>query len=203
MTIYATFQAFYITFNTVNFYIYIVNSCSVISNVCSVVCNVCSIFSDTFTIVSNCHYVSLNVCSIRSDVSSIIFYFTIDISNLIFNIIDYSRGFTYLTFQFINSFCININICSVICNSYFVVANEFTIFKSNCASYVDVFSVLIDFSSKIFQVAFNAINFYIYIVDCCYIVSNISSVISNICSINFNTIFYCCNTCRVIYNVVL
>ena len=154
MAIYATFQAFYITFNTFNFYIYVIDCSCIVSDVSSIsiyfyiscintfaiiydslcisinfniyvvdcsniISNVSSVSIyfyisciDTFAIIydSLCISINFNVyvincCSIFSNIScvvsnicSIIFYFTIDISNLFLNIVDNCRGLTYLTF---------------------------------------------------------------------------------------------------------
>ena len=106
--------------------------------------------------------------------------------NSSFDIFNCSTNFTVQCF---NSFCILID-------SDFVITDEFTVFDSNCTSYINIFFVLVNTFSKTIQITFNAINFNIYIVDC-------RCIISNICSINFNTIFYSSNTCRVIYNVIL
>ena len=80
----------------------------------------------------------LDVLSIICDVSSIIFYLTIDISDLSFYIsLITVEGLTYFAFQFIHVALALILIFLVcIFNSNLVVADKFTVFKSNCASYL-------------------------------------------------------------------
>ena len=142
---------------SINFYICCINTFAIIydslcinSDVLSIVCNVSSIvfylnicFVDAFTIIYNSLCVYSDVLSIVCDVSSIIFYLTIDISDLSFNIVDNCRGLTHFAFQFINSFSVDIDILSIIFNSNLVVADKLTVFKSNCASYINIFCILI------------------------------------------------------------
>ena len=171
MTIYTFGKTCYITFNTINFNIYIVNSCCILCNISCIRINfyICCIntfaiiydslcinsdvlsiifylnirFVDAFAIIYNSLCVYSDVLSIVCDVSSIIFYLTIDISDLSFNIVDNCRGLTYFAFQFINSFSVDIDILSIIFNSNLVVADKLTVFKSNCASYINIFCILI------------------------------------------------------------
>ena len=142
---------------SINFYICCINTFAIIydslcinSDVLRIVCNVSSIvfylnirFVDAFAIIYNSLCVYSDVLSIICNVSSIIFYLTIDISNLSFNIVDNCRGLTYFAFQFINSFSVDIDILSIIFNSNLVVADKLTVFKSNCASYINIFCILI------------------------------------------------------------
>ena len=202
MTIYTTFKAIQITFNAINLNIYITNlsiDCVVdllivfidfhINVFINFVNDCCVIFIDC---ISN---VLVNYSVISSNLSiNILIYFIKDCSIISFNLVinsrfDISDSSSNFTVQFSNSFCILVD-------SSFVIANQCTVFDSNCTSYIDIFFVLIYTFSKTIQVTFNAVNFYIYIV-------NRSCIISNICSISFNTIFYCCDTSRVIYNVIL
>ena len=55
---------------SINFNVYVVNCCSIFSNISCVISNICSV----------------------------VFYFTVDISNLFLNIVNNCRGLTYLTF---------------------------------------------------------------------------------------------------------
>ena len=142
---------------SINFYICCINTFAIIydslcinSDILSIVCNVSSIvfylnirFVDAFAIIYNSLCVYSDVLSIICNVSSIIFYLTIDISNLSFNIVDNCRGLTYFAFQFINSFSVDIDILSIVFNSYLVVADKLTVFKSNCTSYINIFCILI------------------------------------------------------------
>ena len=171
MTIYACFKTCYITFNTINFNIYVVNSCCIVCNVSciSIYFHICCIntfaiiydslciysdvlsiifylnicFVDAFTIIYNSLCVYSDVLSIVCDVSNVIFYLTIDISDLSFNIVNNCRGLTYFAFQFINSFSVDIDILSVVFNSYLVITDKLTIFKGNCTSYINIFCILI------------------------------------------------------------
>ena len=143
MAVYACFKTCYITFNAINFYIYIVNSSCIICNVSciSIYFYICCI--NTFTIIYDSLCINSNILGIVCNVSSVIFYLTVDISDLSFNIVDNCRGLTYFAFQFINSFSVDIDILSIIFNNNLVVADKLTVFKSNCASYIDVFCILI------------------------------------------------------------
>ena len=157
MSIYAIFKPCYITFNTINFYIdiiditfntvylniYVVNSCCIVCNVSciSIYFHICCI--NTFAIIYDSLCINSDVLSIVCDVSSVVFYLTIDISDLSFNIVDNCRGLTYFAFQFINSFSIDIDILSVVFNSYLVITNKLTVFKGNCTSYINIFCILI------------------------------------------------------------
>ena len=157
MTIYAIFKTCYITFNTINFYIdiiditfntvylniYVVNSCCIVCNVSCIIIyfHICCI--NTFAIIYDSLCINSDVLSIVCDVSSVVFYLTIDISDLSFNIVDNCRGLTYFAFQFINSFSVNIDILSVVFNSYLVITDKLTVFKGNCTSYINIFCILI------------------------------------------------------------
>ena len=157
MTIYTFFKTCYITFNTINFYIdiiditfnavylniYIVNSCCIVCNVSciSIYFHICCI--NTFAIIYDSLCINSDVLSIVCDVSSVVFYLTIDISDLSFNIVDNCRGLTYFAFQFINSFSVDIDILSVVFNSYLVITDKLTVFKGNCTSYINIFCILI------------------------------------------------------------
>ena len=157
MTIYAIFKTCYITFNTINFYIdiiditfntvylniYVVNSCCIVCNVSciSIYFHICCI--NTFAIIYDSLCINSDVLSIVCDVSSVVFYLTIDISDLSFNIVDNCRGLTYFAFQFINSFSVDIDILSVVFNSYLVITDKLTVFKGNCTSYINIFCILI------------------------------------------------------------
>ena len=119
MTIYAIFKTCYITFNTINFYIDIIDI--------------------TFNTVYLNIYV-VNSCCLVCNVSCISIYFHICCIN---NIVDNCRGLTYFAFQFINSFSVDIDILSVVFNSYLVITDKLTVFKGNCTSYINIFCILI------------------------------------------------------------
>ena len=167
MTIYTCSKTSYITFNTINLNIYITN----LSIDCIVDLFVVFIdfYIDVFiNFVNDCCVISRNLSI------DILIYFVKDCSIVSFNLVidsrfDVSDSSTNFAVQFSNSFCILVD-------SSFVIANQCTVFDSDCTSYIDVFFVLVNTFSKTVQVTFNAVNFNIYIVDCCCIVRNICSI---------------------------
>ena len=203
MTIYTCSKASYITFNAINLNIYITNlsiDCVVdllivfidfhINVFINFVNDCCVIFIDC---ISN---VLVNYSVISSNLSiNILIYFIKDCSIISFNLVinsrfDVSNSSANFTVQCFDCFCIFVD-------SSFVIANELTVFDSNCTSYIDVFFVLIYTFCKTIQVTFNAINFYIYIVNSCSVISNICSVVCDVCSI-FSDTFAIISNCHYI-----
>ena len=209
MTIYTCSKTSYITFNAINLNIYITNlsiDCVVdllivfidfhINVFINFVNDCCVIFIDC---ISN---VLVNYSVISSNLSiNILIYFIKDCSVVSFNLVinsrfDVSNSSANFTVQCFDCFCIFVD-------SSFVIANELTVFDSNCTSYIDVFFVLIYTFSKTIQVTFKAINFNTYIVDC---VINSFVVFSNLNIYRFiNFVDNCCvvfidRICNVLVN---
>ena len=97
---------------------------------------------------------------------------------------------------YIDVFINFVNDCCVISSNLSI--DILIYFVKNCS--IVSFNLVID---SRFDVSDSSTNFAVQCFDSFCILVDSSCIVSNICSISFNTIFYCCDTSRVIYNVIL